>query len=150
MNNRSQIFYIFRMKKFSLTILFLAAALFAEPAETIESVNADSSAQTVTNPADSSEKVNSLSDSAQTFSAGLAASEKDSSAVVSLAPAETCPSDSILSANYANCQQALKIVVNAQMDANNGGRDRSMEMARTAGSFLGGALIGFLIGWLLL
>ncbi|PWL01880.1 hypothetical protein B0H50_11046 [Hallerella porci] len=139
MNNRSQIFYIFRMKKFSLTILFLAAALFAEPAETIESVNADSS-----------EKVNSLSDSAQTFSAGLAASEKDSSAVVSLAPAETCPSDSILSANYANCQQALKIVVNAQMDANNGGRDRSMEMARTAGSFLGGALIGFLIGWLLL
>lgn len=66
---------------------------------------------------------------------------------VSLAPMETCPSDSILSADYAKCKQALTIAVGAQMDRN-ANRDRSMEMASTAGAFVGGALLGFLLGWL--
>ncbi len=72
---------------------------------------------------------------------------ENSAETVSLAPPETCPSDSILSANYAKCKQALTIAVDAQMDRKMN-RDRSMEMASTAGAFLGGALVGFLIGWL--
>ncbi len=68
---------------------------------------------------------------------------------VSLSTPETCPSDSMLSANYAKCTQALSIAVNSQMDRK-ANRDRSMEMASTAGSFLGGALIGLLLGWWLL
>lgn len=73
--------------------------------------------------------------------------ETASALEVSLSPAEKCPSDSILSANYAKCAQALAITVEAQMDKN-AGRSRSMEMASTAGAFVGGALLGFLLGWL--
>lgn len=68
---------------------------------------------------------------------------------VSLAPAETCPSDSILSANYAKCQQALSVAIHSQMDRKIS-KDRSFEMAATTGSFIGGALIGLLLGWWLL
>ncbi len=68
---------------------------------------------------------------------------------VNLAPAETCPSDSILSANYAKCQQALSVAIHSQMDRKIP-KDRSFEMAATTGSFIGGALIGLLLGWWLL
>lgn len=105
------------MKKILLSLLFLSSAFFAED----------------------------LTDS-------LAAVEKTavaetSAETVSLAPPETCPSDSMLSVNYAKCKQALTIAVDAQMDRKVN-RDRSMEMASTAGAFLGGALVGFLVGWL--
>lgn len=92
------------------------------------------------------------------FAAFLFAEEAPGSAVsqgetslsqVSLSPAEKCPSDSMLSANYAKCQQALSIAIGAQMDKN-APRDRSFEMAATTGSFVGGALIGLLLGWWLL
>lgn len=78
-------------------------------------------------------------------------SVRDTSSIreVALSPAEKCPSDSILSANYAKCAQALTIAVESRMDKN-AGRNRSMEMASTAGAFVGGALLGFLLGWLVL
>ncbi len=107
------------MKKILLALLFLSVTLFAE----------------------------SVSDSLATVE--RVDSAKASVEEVSLAPPETCPSDSMLSANYAKCKQALTIAVDARMDRN-ANRDRSMEMASTAGSFLGGALIGFLLGWWLL
>ncbi len=79
-----------------------------------------------------------------------AVSQRDvSPAEVSLSQAEKCPSDSMLSANYAKCQQALSIAIGAQMDKS-APRDRSFEMAATTGSFVGGALIGLLLGWWLL
>lgn len=76
---------------------------------------------------------------------------RDTSSIreVSLSSAEKCPSDSILSANYAKYAQALTIAVESRMDKN-AGRNRSMEMASTAGAFVGGALLGFLLGWLVL
>lgn len=105
------------MKKILLALLFLSATLFAED----------------------------LTDSLATVEKTAVA--EVSAETVSLAPPETCPSDSMLSANYAKCKQALTIAVEAQMDRKMN-RDRSMEMASTAGAFLGGALIGFLLGWL--
>jgi len=107
------------MKKILLVLLILSMSLFAE----------------------------SLPDSLATVERGVYT--EASVETVSLAPPEICPSDSMLSADYAKCKQALSIAVNAQMDRT-ANRDRSMEMASTAGSFLGGALIGFLLGWWLL
>ncbi len=107
------------MKKILLALLFLSATLLAED---------------LTDSLTAVEKTAVAEVSAET---------------VSLASPETCPSDSMLSANYAKCKQALTIAVEAQMDRKMN-RDRSIEMASTAGTFLGGALIGFLLGWWLL
>lgn len=105
------------MKKILLVLLFLSATLLAED----------------------------LTDSFAAVEKTVAA--ETSAETVSLASPETCPSDSMLSANYAKCKQALTIAVEAQMDRKMN-RDRSMEMASTAGAFIGGALVGFLLGWL--
>lgn len=62
---------------------------------------------------------------------------------------ETCPSDSILSADYAKCKQALTIAIDAQIERQKT-PDRSMQMASAAGTFVGGLLLGLLFGWWLL
>ena len=129
-------FYFTGMRKFLFVFFYLAISLFAETNSNFV-------------VADSAKNSSFLSDSHVADSAALS-SPPDSLLAVSLSPAEKCPSDSILSANYAKCQQALKIVVNSQLDKQNAKRDRSMEMAGAVGSFVGGALIGFLLGWLLL
>lgn len=63
--------------------------------------------------------------------------------------AETCPADSVLSANYAKCKQALTIAIDAQIEKQKS-PDRSMQMASAAGTFVGGILLGLLFGWWLL
>lgn len=77
---------------------------------------------------------------------------------VSLSASSECPADTALvsernayKAEYAKCAQALGIAINSQVDKKQlVGGDRSNYMAATSGSFVGGILIGLLLGWWLL